>query len=53
MSAQQHPEIYRETDDGVAATAFLTLRARLACALFDLADHLSEDQVAGVTSSAT
>ena len=37
----------------MAATAFLTLRARLARALFDLADHLGEDQVAGVSSSAT
>jgi CRP/FNR family cyclic AMP-dependent transcriptional regulator len=50
---RQHPEIYRylvhvlasrlrETDDAVAATSFLTVKARLARALLELAEYLGE-----------
>jgi CRP/FNR family transcriptional regulator, cyclic AMP receptor protein len=56
--AQQHPDIYRylvnvlasrlrETDESVAATSFLTVKARLARALLELAEHLGEDTGAG------
>ena len=56
--AQQNPEIYRylvnvlaarlrETDDTMAAAVFLTIKARLARALLELAEHLGEDDGAG------
>jgi CRP/FNR family transcriptional regulator, cyclic AMP receptor protein len=55
---RQHPEIYqylvnvlvsrlRETDEAVAATSFMTVKARLARALLGLADHLGEDAGGG------
>jgi CRP/FNR family transcriptional regulator, cyclic AMP receptor protein len=56
--AQQHPDIYRylvnvlasrlrETDEAVAATSFLTVKARLARALLELAEYLGEDAHTG------
>jgi CRP/FNR family cyclic AMP-dependent transcriptional regulator len=55
---QHNPEIYRylvnvlaarlrETDDAMAAAVFLTIKARLARALLELAEHLGEDDGAG------
>jgi CRP/FNR family transcriptional regulator, cyclic AMP receptor protein len=52
---RQHPEIYRylvdvlaarlrDTDDAVAATSFLTVKARLARALLELAEYLGEGE---------
>ena len=54
---QHNPEIYRylvnvlaarlrETDDAMAAAVFLTIKARLARALLELAEHLGEDDSA-------
>src|SRR5262249_22253113 len=54
----RHPEIYqqlikvlatrlRETDDTVAATCFLTVKARVARALLQLGQHVGEDDGAG------
>jgi CRP/FNR family transcriptional regulator, cyclic AMP receptor protein len=56
--AQQHPDIYRylvnvlasrlrETDEAMAATSFLTVKARLTRALLELAECLGEDAGAG------
>jgi CRP-like cAMP-binding protein len=56
--ARQHPEIYRylvnvlasrlrETDEAMAATSFLAVKARLARALLEVAEHLGEDVGAG------
>src|SRR5262245_25184565 len=56
--AQQNPEIYRyltnvlaarlrETDDAMAAAVFLTIKARLARALLELAEYLGEDDGEG------
>ena len=56
--AQQNPEIYRylthvlaerlrETDDAMAAAIFLSIKARLARALLELAEHLGEDDDEG------
>ena len=55
---RQHPEIcsylvtvlasrLRETDETLAATSFLTVKARLALALLELAEFLGEDQGSG------
>jgi len=55
---QEHPEIYRylvnmlaarlrDTDEAMAATSFLTVKARVARALFELAKHLGENAGAG------
>src|SRR5215471_18352915 len=55
---KQDPDIYRylvnvlalrlrETDDAVAADSFLTVKARLARALLELADYLGEDAGGG------
>src|SRR5262249_37974243 len=54
----RHPEIYqhlikvlatrlRETDDSMAATSFLTVKARLARALLELGQHVGQDDGAG------
>jgi CRP/FNR family transcriptional regulator, cyclic AMP receptor protein len=53
----RHPEIYqylivlatrlRETDEAMAATSFLTVRARLARALVELGKHVGQDDGAG------
>jgi CRP/FNR family transcriptional regulator, cyclic AMP receptor protein len=54
----RHPEIYQylmnvlatrlqQADEAVAATSFLTVRARLARALLELAKHVGEDDGAG------
>jgi CRP/FNR family cyclic AMP-dependent transcriptional regulator len=56
--AQQHSEIYRylvdvlvarlrETDEAVAADSFLTVKSRLARALFELANLLGEEEAPG------
>ena len=56
--AALHPEIYgylvtvlasrlRETDEALAATSFLTVKARLARALLELAELLGEDHGSG------
>ena len=37
----------RETYDALAATSFLTVKARLARALLELAEYLGEDESAG------
>ncbi len=55
---RQHPELcgylvrvlasrLRETDETLAATSFLTVKARLARALLELAEHLGEDRGSG------
>jgi CRP/FNR family transcriptional regulator, cyclic AMP receptor protein len=54
----RHPEVYhqlikilarrlRETDDTMAATCFLTVKARLARALLELGQHVGQDDGAG------
>ena len=56
--AHQHPDIYRylvdvlasrlrETDEAMAATSFLAVKARLARALLEVAEYLGEDVGAG------
>jgi CRP/FNR family cyclic AMP-dependent transcriptional regulator len=56
--ARRYPDIYqylvsvlaarlRETDDAVAAATFLTVKARLARALIEIADYLGEDDGTG------
>jgi CRP/FNR family transcriptional regulator, cyclic AMP receptor protein len=56
--AQQHPDIYqylvnvlasrlREADEAMAATSFLTVKARLARTLLELAENLGADAGAG------